>query len=124
LLIKLAVAYKLRATKEEKMPTSDIPWSTPVSVRLQSGIGRLFASVLDAQDFLENEWPIRSGAYHDAAIVSCRRALNKSTPPAVAREMFVAACLEAGLRTTGDAPVQPNYGRYSPSAGTHADKRS
>jgi hypothetical protein len=106
------------------MPTSDIPWSTPISVGLQSGIRRSFASVLDALDFLENEWPIRSGAYYDAAIVSCRSAINKSTPPAVAREMFIAACLEAGLRTKSDTPLEPNYGRYSPSAGTHADKRS
>jgi len=79
------------------MTTSDVLWNIPVNVRLQNGIEKSFQSVHDTLDFLENEWPSPRGAYHDAAVISCRRALNHQTPPAVSKELFLAACLEAGL---------------------------
>jgi hypothetical protein len=86
---------------EEKMPTSDILWSIPVAIRLQNGTERSFLSLHDTLDFLENEWPRGAGAYHDAAVISCRNALNRQTPPAVAKELFAAACHEAGLTLRG-----------------------
>ncbi|MDP9813407.1 hypothetical protein J2W42_006281 [Rhizobium tibeticum] len=79
------------------MPASDVLWSSPVIVRLQNGTEKSFESVYDTLDFLEHEWPRAHGAYHDAAVVSCRRVLGNYTPPAVAKELFLAACLEAGL---------------------------
>ncbi len=79
------------------MGPADILWLNPVSVRLPSGLERSFASISDALDFLEYEWPIRRGAYHDSAVVTCRNALQKMSPPAVAREHFFAACIEAGF---------------------------
>lgn len=80
------------------MTTRDVNWSKPVNVCFANGVERSFHSIHDTIDFLENEWPKRGGAYHDAAVVTCRSALNHETPPAVAREIFKTACLEAGLK--------------------------
>jgi hypothetical protein len=83
------------------MPTPDILWNTPVHVRLQNGTEKSFQSIHGALDFLENEWPKVHGAYHDAALASCRNALRRQTPPAVSKELFLAACLEAGFAVRG-----------------------
>ncbi|HEV7305095.1 DUF982 domain-containing protein [Ensifer sp.] len=83
------------------MRLPELPWTVPLSVRLQSGADRIFASVYDALDFLEHEWPIRHGQGYERAIETCRAALNYSLPPAVAREAFIGACLEAGMATKG-----------------------
>jgi hypothetical protein len=66
-------------------------------VRLSNGLERTFTSVYEAVDFLENEWPLRTGERYERALRTCRRALNRMTPAAVAREAFIGACLEAGM---------------------------
>ncbi|MDR6759532.1 hypothetical protein J2Y48_004848 [Mycoplana sp. BE70] len=81
------------------MYTPEMPWAVPVRVRLQSGVERSFASVYDALDFLHNEWPTRHGCRYDRAIQQCSDALRRALPSAVAREAFIAACLEAGMST-------------------------
>ncbi|MBD9650191.1 DUF982 domain-containing protein [Ensifer sp. NPDC090286] len=78
----------------------ELPWGVPLSVRLQSGAERLFSTVFDALDFLENEWPVRNGQTYKAAVDSCREALNGRAPASVAREAFVGACIEAGMTPT------------------------
>ncbi|MBZ7927631.1 DUF982 domain-containing protein (plasmid) [Ensifer adhaerens] len=88
------------------MHTPEIPWTVPLSVRLQSGSERLFFSVHAALDFLENEWPTRSGRGYEGAVRSCRGALKRATPAAVAREAFVGACLEAGMVPTAIATLR------------------
>jgi hypothetical protein len=87
--------------KEEPMHIPEMPWSVPLLVRLQNGASRVFSSVYDALDFVENEWPLRRGQRYERAIRTCRGALNRTTPIAVAREAFIAACLEAGMPVTG-----------------------
>ncbi len=79
------------------MPLNDVPWTRPVTVRLQCGLERIFIGIYDALDFLENEWPLRHGKRHDRAVKTCRRALNGIVPSIIAREAFVVACLEAGM---------------------------
>ncbi|QRM57840.1 DUF982 domain-containing protein [Sinorhizobium sp. BG8] len=79
------------------MPNLDILWSSPLTICLQSGLKHTFASVYEALDFLEHEWPVRQGKGYERAVRACRGALLKTTPVAVARETFVAACLEAGM---------------------------
>lgn len=79
------------------MNNQDLPWRVPVKVRLQSGLERIFLTVPDALDFLEHEWPLRRGQRYDRALRKCRAALNFMTPTEVAREAFIAACLEAGM---------------------------
>lgn len=79
------------------MTIRDVPWTIPLKVRLQNGLYRRFTSVYEALDFLEGEWPLKKGERHDRAVSLCNRALKRMTPPAVAREEFIAACLEAGL---------------------------
>ncbi|MBY3510868.1 DUF982 domain-containing protein [Rhizobium laguerreae] len=79
------------------MPLNDVPWIRPVTIRLQCGLERTFTGVYDALDFLENEWQLRHGERHERAVKTCRGALNEIIPGIVAREAFVAACLEVGM---------------------------
>ena len=79
------------------MSRRDIPWSQPLEVNLRAGMDRTFGSVYEALDFLENEWPLQDGECYDRAVLACRRSLNGVAPTEVAREAFVAACLEAGM---------------------------
>ncbi|MDK1373949.1 MULTISPECIES: DUF982 domain-containing protein [unclassified Sinorhizobium] len=79
------------------MLLNEIPWTNPLTVRLSSGIKHTFNSVYEALDFLENEWPLRNGQRYERAVRTCRGALNRMTPAAIAREAFVAACLEAEM---------------------------
>ena len=79
------------------MNTLDLPWRAPVKVHLQCGLERTFVSVYDALDFLENEWPLRRGERYGRAVRRCRGALARITPVEMAREAFIAACLEAGM---------------------------
>lgn len=76
---------------------ADVYFSVPLHVSLPNGVTRSFESLHDTVDFLENEWPLRHGARYKRACEKCRAALYRMTPVAVAREAFVAACLEAGL---------------------------
>ncbi|WP_426131293.1 DUF982 domain-containing protein [Pararhizobium sp. PWRC1-1] len=79
------------------MSRRDIPWSHRLDVTLRAGMDRTFRSVYEALDFLENEWPLKSGEYYDRAVLACRQALNGLAPSETAREAFIAACLEAGM---------------------------
>jgi hypothetical protein len=83
--------------KGGKMLLNEVPWTIPLTVRLSNGLTRNFTSVYEALDFLENEWPLRKGERYERAVRICRRALNRMMPAAVAREAFIAACLEAGM---------------------------
>ncbi|MBZ7927145.1 DUF982 domain-containing protein (plasmid) [Ensifer adhaerens] len=79
----------------------EMPWSVPLQVTFQNGNKRTFSSVFDALVFLETEWPRRRGRRYEQAVEVCRRVLNRTAPVAIAREAFVAACLEAGLPANG-----------------------
>lgn len=72
-------------------------WQKPVTVRLQNGLEHTFLSVEESLDFLENEWPTRNGRHQDRAVDLCRAALNRMASTEVAREAFIAACIEAGM---------------------------
>jgi len=72
-------------------------WQKPVTVRLQNGLEHTFLCVEDSLDFLENEWPTKNGKHQGRAIDQCRAALNRITSNEVAREAFIAACIEAGM---------------------------
>ncbi|MCV9967798.1 DUF982 domain-containing protein [Pararhizobium sp. BT-229] len=87
------------------MSRRDIPWSHPLNVTLRVGMDRTFGSVYDALDFLENEWPRNRGGHYDQAVSACRRSLNGLTPGEVAREAFIAACLEAGMPAGAAEPL-------------------
>lgn len=49
------------------MPLIDLKWDEPVVVRLHCGLERRFIGPYEALDFLENEWPLRRGVWHDHA---------------------------------------------------------
>jgi hypothetical protein len=86
------------------MNSQDVLFRAPVRVRLQCGIERTFLSVLDALDFLEAEWPLRRGERYKRAVGKCRAALEWAVPSEVAREAFIAACLEAGMPMVMTSP--------------------
>ena len=94
---------------------ADIYFSVPLQVSFPNGVTRSFESVHDTVDFLENEWPLRHGERYKRAREKCRAALYRVTPVAIAREAFVAACLEAGLPVQGLAPAWHRSGPSSPS---------
>lgn len=98
------------------MLLNEIPWSIPLTVRLSNGLTRSFASVYEAVDFLENEWPLRKGERYERALRTCRRALNRMTPAAVAREAFIAACLEAGMPLVMATPARQSPGTEAKTA--------
>lgn len=75
----------------------EMPFAHPFVVRMQSGLDRVFLNVYDALDFLENEWPLRSGACYDRALSLCREALAGARSSRSARLALIAACREAGL---------------------------
>ncbi|MBB1248029.1 MULTISPECIES: DUF982 domain-containing protein [unclassified Rhizobium] len=79
------------------MQINDIPWRQTITVQLQNGAFRHFAGAYDALDFLENEWPVRKGRHYENAITQCRAALCRAAPVEVAREAFIASCIEAAL---------------------------
>ncbi len=96
------------------MNSQDVSFRAPVRVRLQCGLERTFLSVYDALDVLENEWPLRRGDRYTKAVEQCRAALSWSVPSEVAREAFIAACLEADLPLVKAGP-HPRRGDMSPN---------
>lgn len=94
---------------------ADVIFSTPLHVHLSNGLSRTFDSVNDTLDFLEHEWPLRHGERYKRACDKCRAALLRRTPVAIAREAFIAACLEAGLPVQASPPVWQRTGSSTPS---------
>ena len=82
------------------MLLNEIPWTIPLTVRLSNGLTHTFASVYEALDFLENEWPLRNGERYERAVRTCRRALNRMTPAAVAREPSSPLALKRACRSS------------------------
>ncbi|EYR82815.1 DUF982 domain-containing protein [Shinella sp. 838] len=93
---------------------AEIYFATPISVTFTNGTSRLFQGVHDALDFLENEWPLRSGDRYKRACERCRAALQFRTPATVAREAFVSACLEAGMPVQALSPLWHRSGPSTP----------
>jgi hypothetical protein len=89
------------------MQILEFPWSRPVSVRIKSESERTFSSTYEALEFLEHELPVGTGRHHKHALTTCRRALNKETPCAIARQAFISACVEAGLIIIDTSPALP-----------------
>lgn len=93
---------------------TEVYFSVPLNVSFPNGLSRVFEGLHDTVDFLENEWPLRHGERYKRACDKCRAALAKRTPVAIAREAFVAACLEAGLPVRAMPPVWQRTGPSSP----------
>jgi hypothetical protein len=89
--------YFSSCSQEEEMHIVETCWRQPISVRLHNGIEHTFHSVENTLDFLENEWPTRSGAHRRRATDLCRAALNRIGSAEAAREAVISACLEANM---------------------------
>lgn len=79
------------------MTLNAMPFAQPFRVEMQGGLERIFLNVYDALDFLENEWPIRSGRAYEQALSACRAALENGSSCLHARIALMEACREAGL---------------------------
>lgn len=84
----------------------DLPWTVPLTVRFPDGTDNIFRGPYDALDFLENEWPCRRGQKYDRAIMLCGASLDNEAPIALAREAFIAACLETGMAVESIPPIK------------------
>ncbi|AUX78575.1 DUF982 domain-containing protein [Sinorhizobium fredii] len=92
------------------MLNPELVWMTPVTVRMKDRAPQVFASVNDALDFLEGDWANR-GSKYNRAVQTCRRALNRMTPVAIAREAFIDFCRDAGMSTSDtDGMLAPKTG--------------
>lgn len=72
-------------------------WSKPVTITLLDGRRRTVVGPLDALKCLQNEWPVRGGAYYGCAIRACHAALRLRKEPDAARAAFIASAREAFL---------------------------
>jgi hypothetical protein len=97
------------------MQINDIPWRQSITVKLQNGAVRHFIGAYDALDFLENEWPLRKGSHYQNAITQCRAALSRAAPAEVAREAFIASCIEAALVCHAPILRAPANGNGAPA---------
>lgn len=79
------------------MLLNDMPFPHPFIVRMHCGLERKFLNAYDALDFLENEWPMRAGAFYRQALEACRAALSGTGSILTARSALAEACLEAGF---------------------------
>ncbi|CDZ54695.1 DUF982 domain-containing protein [Neorhizobium galegae] len=98
------------------MNIPEIPFRAPVHIRLPNGLDHTFHNVYDALDFLENEWPLKHGERYDRAVHRCRAALKRIAPVEIAREAFIAACLEAGMPMVVVAAGTSSSARAHPMA--------
>ncbi|MCA1441714.1 DUF982 domain-containing protein [Ensifer sp. IC4062] len=96
--------------KEDIMLNPELVWMTPVTVHMKDGAPQVFASVNDVLDFLEEDWANDRGGKYNRAVQTCRRALNRMTPVAIAREAFIDACRDAGMSTLADGPLGTKKG--------------
>ncbi|MBZ7927273.1 DUF982 domain-containing protein (plasmid) [Ensifer adhaerens] len=74
----------------------------PVVVRMKDGTRRVFGSVNDVLELLEGEQLVYRGRKYGRAVQTCRRALKRITPVAIAREAFIYACRDAGILAEGN----------------------
>ncbi|CAN7501629.1 DUF982 domain-containing protein [Neorhizobium tomejilense] len=98
------------------MNIPEMPFRAPVNIRLPNGLDHTFHNVYDALDFLENEWPLKRGERYDRAVQRCRAALKRIAPVEIAREAFIAACLEAGMPMVAVATGRSSSTRALPLA--------
>lgn len=92
------------------MRNYEMPFSRPFSVRMPSGLERIFLNAYDALDFLENEWPARSGPFHAAAVSACQATLKGYGSCRRASEALFDACVEAGLEPMPTDPPAVSHG--------------
>lgn len=97
------------------MHIPELPFRVPVTVRLSDSLEHTFHSVFNALDFLEHEWPLRKGSQYLQAVQQCRAALANMVSPEIAREAFIAACIEAGM-----PPITPGSVTFDMSSKVRA----
>lgn len=75
-----------------------IYWTKSVELELDGpGRFRKIRSTRDAAECLSH-WPVKGGAAHSLATSLCRAALEGGVPRKVAREAFIYAAQEGGIR--------------------------
>ena len=99
----------------------------PLTISLE---GRCFtlSGVDEAVRVLEEHWPNKTGVHYAQALRSCRLAVLRAAPSAVAREHLIAACLEAGIphevRPSTEKDQLPLFAGPQEAGGSLANERS
>lgn len=82
----------------EKARTTPLPeWSVPVRIQVGYGFPELVHGPEEALDVLQHRWPKHDGKHYRDALSHCRAAVHRLVPVAKAREVFVAASIEANM---------------------------
>jgi hypothetical protein len=79
----------------QSMMLNDVKWEAPVIISLENGAPRTFNGVYEAFDFLQHEWPSRSGKVYEQALRLCRASLLGSVAGEIARIAFIEASRDA-----------------------------
>ena len=72
-------------------------WSAPVHVVIGNGPSETIFGPEAAVQYLRSGWPIRNSLRHSKALRACTAATHRRAPPDLARDVFIAACVEADL---------------------------
>jgi hypothetical protein len=83
--------------KNEARKSDPVYWSAPVHVRVGDGPGETIFGPEAAVEYLRSGWPTRNSLRHSNALRACTAATNRTEPPDFARDLFIAACIEADL---------------------------
>jgi hypothetical protein len=74
-----------------------VPWQKPVRVRVGDGIPDIIPDAQAALEALSYRWPVRDGAHYLEARKSCAAVLEGTQAAEDAREVFIAASIEANM---------------------------
>lgn len=83
------------------LKSGDVRWVSPVRVQIGYGFPETIQGPRDAITYLDFRWPAIDGEHRRNAKTICTEALNDRVPPAVAREAFLRACIEAKMLCQG-----------------------
>lgn len=74
--------------------SADFRWLTPVYVRIGFERAETIRTAKEARSFLFHRWPTSRGPAYRRALMVCA-ADNSNHEPAMSREAFIEACIEA-----------------------------
>lgn len=83
--------------KSEARTSAPVYWSAPVHVTIGNGRGETIFGPEAAVEYLRSGWPMQNSLRYSNALRACTAATNRREPPDFARDIFIAACVEADL---------------------------
>jgi len=75
----------------------EIEWERPVTIRFSYGAAEEISGPREALEYLDNGWPGDEGLLYSIARRACQEALGCRSAPALARQAFISAAIEADI---------------------------